>query len=231
MARSIALSTLVTRCLRRANKEAGGSSDASVEPYETKALISSHFGEMHAVVSETGSRYFETDATITATGAASYALPSDHFSTIGISRLINSAGQLSRLRKLGAQRRVFFAGLTGDARYYALEGSNIVLYPKPSSGTYKHLYIPQPTDYSLSADSTTLDVINVYGEEFIVWGVASVLLHKGEADQIRALKERDRMRDELKAWAVARVISEGEQQFVDDDDFPLSEADWRVTPP
>jgi hypothetical protein len=87
MARNIALSVLVTRCLRRANKE----TDPNVEPYETKALISELYGEMHAAVAETGSRYFETEATITTTGATSYPLPDGHLSTLGVDFRVDTA--------------------------------------------------------------------------------------------------------------------------------------------
>ena len=148
------LGTLVTRSLRRANKEV----DASVEPFEAKALVSDHYAEIHSIVSEAGARYFETEADITATGATGYALPDAHFSTLGVDFRTDSVDRRRRLTRVGSQERPELRGITGEALFYALEGSNILLYPKPSSGIYKHRYIPQPTDYSLSAERRSRQV-------------------------------------------------------------------------
>jgi hypothetical protein len=155
MARIVTLETLVTRCLRRGNREIATGPDPGIEPGEAKALVSSMYGEMHAVVSETGARYFEVEATITATGAASYALPTAHLSTLGVDLRLDSADRRRRLTRINSQERSLLQGLTGEADYYALESSNLVLYPRPSSGTYLHRYIPQPA-YVTSEDDRVL---------------------------------------------------------------------------
>lgn len=199
MARSVALGTLVTRARQRADRE----EDGSISTNEWKSYISELYAELHKTVR--AARYFETEATITATGASSYALPSDHLETITID-LVATDGTRRCLTPLLALERPRYTGLTGTAYKYALEGSNVVLYPNPSSGTYKHLYVPQPTDYSGSADSTTVDVINIDGEKFILWGVASIAQHKSDANQQRAIMERDKALSELQAWAAERML-------------------------
>jgi hypothetical protein len=60
------MATLLGLCQRRADKE----DDPHVDTDEWKEHIAEHYGELHAVVSEPGSRYFETEATITADGNA-----------------------------------------------------------------------------------------------------------------------------------------------------------------
>lgn len=226
MALSITLGTLVTRCLQRSDKV----SDPQVDAPEVKSLISELYGELHALVTEKGARYFETEATITANGSAGgYALPANHLSTVGVDYQVDAAGRRQQLRRLTATRRYQLAGLTGQAYRYALEAANIVLYPNPASGTYRHLYVPQPTDYASSSDGTSVDVINIYGQKFIVWGVASILLHKGESNQIRAVDERDRARAELEYWATLRALHDPNPRLADDDeeDDLIDAGDWR----
>ena len=230
MALSRTMLQLVGLCQRRADKE----SDDHVDTDEWKELISEVYGELHAVVTEVGARYFETEASITATGAATYALPSDHLSTIGVDRVVDAAGRRSPVHQLMVQEASLFGGQTGQACLFALAGAYISLYPTPSSGTYKHLYVPQPTDYSSASNGTSVDVINIYGLKFIAWGVASIAMHKGSDNQQRAVAERDAAKEELKAWAIARAITMPKRRVVSDYDLQYGDfnpASWRITPP
>lgn len=219
MALTRTLTQLIGLCQRRADKE----NDEHVDSDEWKELISEVYGEMHSIVSETGARYFETEADITATGAAQYALPSAHFATVGVDRVTSAAGDRVPLDELMVQERVVFGGVTGDARFWSFTGTNIRLYPTPSSGTYKHIYVPQPTDYSSSSLSTEIDCLNIWGLKFITWGVASIALHKGEANQIRALAERDNAKQELVAWAVHRALTLPKRKIVNEVDLQLDQ--------
>ena len=212
MAYPITLGTLVTRAQQRGNDPSG----EQLAVPEMKEIVSEHYGEIHAAVNDVGARYHETEATITATGAASYALPTDHLSTIGIDFLVDSAGRRRELLQLMVQERSIFAGQTGEAHYFALAGANIVLYRTPATGTYKHLYIPQPTDYSTSGDSTSVDVINIHGLRYIVWGVASILLYRAESEQQRAMVERDRALQKLVEWAIERAKGMPKRQIITD---------------
>ena len=63
MALTRTLTQLIGLCQRRADKE----TDEHVDSDEWKELITEVYGEMHSIVSETGARYFETEADITAT--------------------------------------------------------------------------------------------------------------------------------------------------------------------
>lgn len=217
MAMSIALGTLVTRCRQRAARDV----DDDLDPTEYKDLISEKYGEMHALISEKGARYFETEATI---DLNNLALPADHLSTIGIDFVINGSTGPRRpvYGPLPMQMRSYFIGLSsgGPAFAWDIEGLNLALYPAPTSGTYKHLYVPQPTDYSSAADSTAIDLINIYGRKFIVWGVAAIAQHKGSEDQQRALAEEQKARDELEYWACQRALTQPSYRVPEDMQLP-----------
>jgi hypothetical protein len=198
MAKSLTLGTLVTRSQQRANQLAGG---GPVETPEWKEIISEYFGRAHAVVSDAGARVFETEATI---NLANLALPTDHYQSIGVDQILDSAGRRREIAELMVQERGVLAGQTGEASAWSIAGTNLQLFPSPSTGTYKHIYVPQPTDYSVASDSTSVDVMTIDGEIFIIWGVASVALHRVESAQQRAIAESEAALARLKEWAVAR---------------------------
>lgn len=226
MAFTRTIAELVGTCQRRADKATDGQVGQEYAD-EWKEMLSELYGELHGAVSEVGARYFETEATITPTGASSYALPSDHLSTIGVDRVVDSAGSRVSLPELMVQERDHFAGRTGAACMWAFTGANIALYPTPSTGTYKHIYVPQPTNYSTASNSTSVDLINNDGLKFVVWGVASIALHKGEDNQERAMVERNQAKERLVEWAVRRALTMPKRRMVSDVDGWVSDADWR----
>lgn len=226
MARTRTLLTLVTRAQQRCDLENADDPAAS----EWKSLVSLAYAELYAILAESGMRYFETEATITATGAASYALPADHLSTIGVDRL---DGTIRReLDELMVQERNATTGQTGEARYYALVGANLVLYPPPASGTYYHTYVPQPADLSSGADGDLVDVVVPAGEAFVIWHVAVNALTKEGSDVGGAVIERERARQQVTEWSTLRALNTPRRRVVSDSPYldrpgyedPL---DWR----
>lgn len=220
MAYSVALGTMVTRCKQRANRVG----DDQVEAAEFRELISESFGELHGAVSEIGARYFETEATITATGATSYSLPTNHLSTIAVDRVLDAAGRRQALFELMVQEAPLYAGVAADANLFAFSGTTIRLFPSPTSGTYKHLYVPQPTDYSDEADDTEIDFLNIHGYRYVLWSVASIAMHRGESDQARAVGERDRAMEKVLELALARALTMPKRRVISDVD--VTRPDW-----
>lgn len=200
MALNVALSTLVTRAQQIVPD---GEGDDSVLTAEWKMHLAMAYRVFHGMVRI--ARYFETEATISATGASGYAVPSDHLETITVDFLYTGNTRRA-LTLITAVERTRFSGVTGDAYWYAIEGSNIVLYPTPSTGTYKHLYIPQPTDYSSSSDSTSVDVIFAEGERFILYSAAVAYMNKRESQADALVRERELARGEVQAWATERIL-------------------------
>lgn len=216
MPRTYALSTLRTRCRRRADLEG----QDKISPAEWDALISEQYGELFDIVTSAGLRHFEKEATITATGATSYVVAADHGKTVGLDR-VETDGTRHALRPLMVQERTRYGGVTGDAVEYALVDDQVFLYPKPGSGTYKMLYIAQATDITTKVDADLIDVVCNYGEAFLIWGVAVKALSKMEADVRLAMAERDRNAQKLLEWAIERDANEPRRRVVDDEyDWP-----------
>jgi hypothetical protein len=113
------------------------------------------------------------------------------------------------------QERDVLLGISGsEARAWCLSGVTLQLFPTPTTGTYKHVYVPQPTRYNTSADSTSIDVVTSDGLEAIGWGVASVALHRSESMQQRAIDESTAAFKRLKEWAVQRSLTMPKRQIV-----------------
>ena len=130
MPRRFTMSVLLDRCRKRADKVG----DESLSDADLQALISEVYGELYSLVAETGHRYFETYATISTTGAASYTEPADHLGTVRMERVLDSAGRTTPLREVGAREQTYWNGSTGTARVFALVDDQIYLYPVPASG-------------------------------------------------------------------------------------------------
>ena len=199
MARTFAMSTLVTRCKRRSDKEG----ESHISDPEWKALISEQYGELAQIIVDGGGRYFETESTIAATGAASYTEPSDILHILEITRVDGSYRR--RLDELMLQERAGVMGLTGTAAFWEFSDDQIILYPKPSSGTYKCLYIPQPPDLSAYADGDLVDVACPAGERFLIWSVARTAKDKSESGYALCEREAEKAREGLQAWAATRA--------------------------
>lgn len=202
MARILSLGTLVTRCKQRYD----GQNNKHLDGPELKSLIDEYYADLHALVVEKGARYFEAEATITANGAESYALPGDHLTTLGVDFVIDGRRR-ALCGPIPVQRRDALLGQVGEATDYELAGNNLGLHPRPPTGTYKHIYAPQPVDLSTAPDSALVDVITIYGQKFIIWGVASVAKHKSDQAQQRAVDEHEKARAQVEYWACQRVLT------------------------
>ncbi|MCA1833041.1 MAG: hypothetical protein LC750_10020 [Actinobacteria bacterium] len=206
MASSVSVGTLVGRMKRRANRDG----DNQLDDTEWKELLGEKYEELHALVSEKGSRYFETEVDV---DLGDLALPDDWMSTIGVDAVLSgSTGPRRPLYgPIAVQDRTYLVGIAGGdpACAYGLEAGNLALYPTPTAGSYKHLYLPQPIDYSSASDSTAVDAINVYGRKFLIWGVAAIAAYRGSEAQDRALAEEARAKGDLEYWACQVAMTHG----------------------
>lgn len=194
---SVTIATCLTRIRRRCDLE----NDSHVADAELQALLSESVGEMQMEVASAGLMYFKSEATV---NLSTFALPSDHLSTIGVGYVYDSAGRRRPLREIMEPERDAWLGRTGDAQVYILNAQTIELFPVPSSGTYKHVYIPQPTDYSDSATSTSIDFVTPDGMAFVVEATCVKALRKSETDIAGFAMARDEAKARLKEWALDR---------------------------
>ncbi|HKP06414.1 MAG TPA: hypothetical protein VJU58_04100 [Microbacterium sp.] len=208
MPRPYRLDDLRLRCQRRANKE----NDPSIGNPEWNMLISEQYGELYSEVEKTGMRHFDstTPFTITANGSTTYAVPTDHLATIALYRVLNAAGSKVELDEMMAPELPRWAGQVGDAQTFAVIGSSIYLFPKPSSGSYELWYMPQAPDLSTAADSTSVDLVQADGESFLINGVAFKAQSKGASvDDPRALAaEREAARVRFVDWCTLRAFTQ-----------------------
>lgn len=146
----------------------------------------------------------QNTATVTANGAASYTITAP-MAVLGVYEYKNS-----RYRRLkaadaidGAHRQSDITGNT--ANFYSLlttsgsEDLQLILYPNPSSGTYKVSTIAQPTALTLTTDTVTYPM---GWEERLVLGLARRALAKEESptDNVsRQINEIERHIEES-AW-------------------------------
>jgi len=210
MPRIYRLDDIRLRCQRRSNKEG----DPSISIPEWNALISEQYGDLYSEVEKTGMRYFESTFAFTATGAASYAVPVDHLATLGIDRITDSVGSRVTLDEMMSPERTRWAGQIGDAQSYAIVGQLIYLFPKPPSGSYELLYMPQAPDLSTAADSTSIDVVQADGEAFLIWGVAVKALTKSESDVRMHMAEREAARVRFVDWAILKAFVQPRRPIV-----------------
>lgn len=201
----------------------------SISTAEWKAMISTSYAELYSLVAETGMRYFEATETITSTGAASYAAPAAMMSTVGVDYIVNSTTDERRsLFEIMPQERNIYRGLSGEAVAYELAGTSLYLHPKPPTGqVYKWIYVPQPTDYSSSADGTSIDVVTPDGEAFLIWAVAVQAKEKDGTDSSVARAERELARERVLQWATLRAMHDARRRMVDDQYGWYDSADWR----
>lgn len=195
---------------------------------ELNALISEKYGEQCGIVCDAGSRYLETTESITATGAASYAEPTDVRDDLALDYLY-SDGRRRRLTLLRPTESNAYAGLTGDAFAFTHVNDRIYLYPRPSSGSYEFVYIPQSPDLSSYADADLVDLMCEAGEAFLIWGTAAMAKAKSESSVQNELDEEAKARARLMYWAAQNAIADGRRptaQDIEGSDV-FDPADWR----
>jgi hypothetical protein len=197
--KTIMLGALRLLCQQRADRE----SDDSIVTSEWNALISEQVGEMASVVADAGFAYWQSEATINLT---TFALPTDHMATWGVD-YVDGSGRRRPLTELQPADRSRFIGQTGEAYYFLVVGQVVELYPTPSSGTYKIVYLPQPADLSAASDSVPVDLVCADGQAFVIWGVA-VKARSKSTDSVAVMQqEREAARARLFKWAVQRSFA------------------------
>jgi len=149
--------------------------------------------------------------TISANGGTSYSLPTDYLATSAI--FLVEGGSHTRLAYMqDTERALRQNDLSGDASQYNIyewtTGSTrekrIELYPSPTSGTYKHVYVPV---YTLDADTDELDEVLGW-HEYIILDVAIKCYLKDNLDYSQLAIERERILQSIEDEAEARLLSE-----------------------
>lgn len=203
------LTQMRTRVRQRSNNEY--TNGQFVTDAELTGLINVSYKHLYGTLVEHSLHRSETTQTITATGASSYALPSDLFSLLNVYRYENTQRRY-RLDRF-SDRFKPGPGDTGEASHYRVRGSSLVLWPAPNSGVYEVEYIPVPAD--LSADADELDGVLGW-EEYVVLDAASkVLVKEGSLEEAQlCMQERDALLKRIEDQANLAEFSE--TRFIED---------------
>lgn len=196
------LAQLRTRIRQRSNNE--HTNGQFVTDAELTSLINVSYKDLYGTLVDYSLHRAESTSSITATGAASYALPTDVYSVLNVYRVEN--GRRTRLPRHSDRLKPGTLD-TGDACTYRVRGSSVVFNPTPASGSYEVEYIPVPND--LVDDDDELDGVLAW-EEYVVIEVAmKVLLKEGSVQEADALKnERERLLKRIENQASASEFTE-----------------------
>lgn len=222
MARPVTIANLITRAKQRADAE----NASHVSDAEWQVNVAEGYSALHKIVVQTGCRRFESEDSITATGAATYNLPAGFMHSIGIDYVMDAAGSRRPLQRVTSRERAGLIGITGEAFYYEVTSTTVTLYPKPSSGSYKHLYIPQPTDYTTIVTTTEVDTLCADGEKLITWTAAMMALQKGEQSVQLALREIDKAEQGVLEWTAMLSHQDGNRRNVAAEYARRDPGDW-----
>lgn len=202
------LAAVRTRIRQRTNNE--HTNGQFVTDAELNGLINVAYKQLYATLVAHSMHRSESTSTITATGATSYSLPADLFSLLNVYK--NDSGYRYRLQRY-SDRYKPGTQETGDASHYRVRGSNIILFPNPSSGTYEVEYIPVPAE--LSADIDELDGVLAW-EEYVVLDASFRVLHKEGSleeamlcrDERDALLRRIENQAEMAEFTESRIVED-----------------------
>ncbi len=221
MARTFTLLQLRTRARERCDMV----NSTFITDSELTGYISASYAELYDILVQSGLVYFTpTTQTITGTGVETYALPADYYGTVRVDR--QSGSDYYPLSEYMITERHGFENSSGDSTVYSPQGTNISLLPAPTGGTYRHTYIPAPSD--LSSDSDTVDGVSGW-EEFIVVDAARKMLQKEESSTVGIERDLKRLRERIeemaqnRAWASPRRVTDVRTNRRDSEDW------WRLT--
>lgn len=200
----------------RIRKLADAEGNLHVSDAEIDEGVDEVYGDLYHLIAEGYEAYWQTTHEFTADGSDSYDEPDDHLSTVQLD-LVASDGKRTPLKRLRAQERHIYGGTTGTPEVYALIDDQIFLSPNPSSGDLELLYVPQPPDVTDYDDTDELDLVNTYGAQFVVYGVAALVLAKSESDQRGWLARQQRAEQKLVEWAATRSLHDARVPYTDEE--------------
>lgn len=231
MARSVTVTTLVAAVRSLADIE----NDDHISDTLIKEWLSSFWAELYETIVSSGLAYYECIKSYPSNGNSRglYALPSDFYAPLRVD-YVASADNYTPLKEINLRELHRVARTTtGQASFYRVVGSNLVLYPAPPSGqTYEMKYIPAPAD--LTSSSVT-EVDGVAGwEEYPIRGAVINALSKQDRDtavherRLAALKKR------IEGAALNRGIANATTLYDErggndwfNYDFAFDPANWR----
>lgn len=174
-----------------------------VDPTELIGLIDVHYKELYGLLVRFRQHQTENIQTITATGAATYAVDS-HYAIVAVFR-VDGTNRIT----LGKHDWRFKQdpSIVGLASTYRIANGAIEFAPVPATGTYEIRYIPRPT--VLDDDADIVDGVLGWEEYIVYAGARDVYTKEGNLDAAGSMESgRQRMEDRIKTEAANEEMTQ-----------------------
>lgn len=219
MARSVSLTTLITRVRQRVDIEAA-SAMARFPDAELTDNLNESLAELYDLIREAwGQEYFRATSPVinTVAGTSLYSLPADFLSLISVDVMIN--GQLAvnarrfNEKQANALRAIPFGPVQWNMYtpiYYRPRASNIEFLPTPN-GVYQIFlnYIPTPT--RLVSGGDTFDGIGGWEEYAVLDAAIKAMKKDNDYETVGSLEQsKAAMADRIRRMAPQRDAGEPE---------------------
>lgn len=222
--RAFTINQLATRARERADMVNSG----FVTPDELRGYLSASYAELYDLLVSSGLFYFTPGIqTIAANGSELYALPSDYYGTLRVDYQQSGNYWIPLFEYMEAERAEYesYGAVNGQAECYAIHGANISLLPAPTSGSYRHRYIPAPIDLATGdPDVVTVDGVSGW-EEFVIVDAARKMLAKEESSTVSVERDLERLRARIDEAALNRAW-DSPRRIVDTAGQVPNAADW-----
>lgn len=210
MARTFTAAELMQRV-----RDMGDFHGARPSPATLLGYVSDSRAELHDMLADVDPSRFETTQAIATVGAASFNLPADYRSTIGVDYQ-DTSGIWRELEWIDERERNRFQSLGNalqTAEAFRLIQSTLVLYPTPPSGqTYRHLYVPIPA--KLVADTDVIEGVSGWDEYIVVDAIIKCVLSEADPDMAPPwMARKAELKQRIEELRSARVMTQARRVF------------------
>lgn len=194
MARSVTLATLESRVLRRANLEGAMGPNSFITQAELDDAINESLAELYDLLrAGYGQDYFVNTSTFNTTAnTASYALPGDFMSMLGVDITFGQNLVITGRPYMWTERNRYkwYPGwIYSQPVFYRIIGGNITFIPSPG-GSFSVTLNYVPAFQSLTLPGSTFDGVAGWEEYAVLDAAIKLLIKDGDPDMIGVLQGR-----------------------------------------
>ncbi len=205
MARKFTVTQLMTRARERADML---NTDFITDP-ELRGYLSASFAELFDILIQSGLLYFTPgELEFSGNGTELYPLPEDFYGVLRVDYQYVGDYWTELDEYMETERNVFenvtSGSTSGWATHYSCQGDSISLLPRPSQGTYRLRYIPNPPDLADGdPDVTKVDGISGW-EEWVIVDAARKMLSKEESSTASVERDLARLKERIEEASLNR---------------------------
>ena len=210
------MATTLTQLQTRARYIADMTNSQFISDAELTYYINSGLTELYDLVVRSFEDYFINTTTFTiASGANSYALPSDFYKCRAVDFQLNgnwTTVKLFNFANRNTFRRVSFLYATPDSgRRYRIFGDNLIIQNTDNAaGNYRMYYVPAPTLLTSGSDTIPATLSQAGWDEYIALYAAERMLSKEETDNREVITRREELKQRIISLAADRQVEQSE---------------------